>query len=356
LKPIFLFYVYSTIKFTINHFLKLEAKMKLFLKSILYVLIVISFSSAQNDRLEEAKKFIEQREFELAKPILEFLYEENEENPDVNYWFGVYSLMQNNYDDAIDYFDVAIEGDENNYRYYYMLGNAYGMKAQNAGVFKAAFAAPKAKSNWEKTLELKPDFLNAKQALFQYYLYVPGIMGGDEDKAKEIADDLTKLHPALGHVHLANYYLVAEENPDKANLELQQSLKVDSTDTLYDRIIDGNLDILNNLGYHYLRNENTQESRKCFKQAIELAPNTANPYDSMGDYYAKVVKYDSALICYENALKRNPKFAASKLNKGKMLEKLNRKQEARLVYKDILESHADSDYADDAEDRLDELE
>ena len=62
----------------------------------------------------------------------------------------VYSLMQNNYDDAIDYFDDAIEADENNHLYYNMLGNAYGMKAQNSGALKAAFAAPKANSPSDK--------------------------------------------------------------------------------------------------------------------------------------------------------------------------------------------------------------
>jgi len=330
--------------------------MKSLINSLLLILFVVSFSFGQNDRIEEVKKFIEQREYDLAKPILEFLYEEDEENPEVNYWFSVLSLRQNNYDDAIDYLDVAIEGDKSNYRYYYMLGNAYGMKAQNAGVFKAAFAAPKAKSNWEKAVELKPDFLNAKQVLFQYHLYAPGIMGGDDDKAKEIADELIKLHPAFGHVHLASYYLVAEENPEKAEQELQYTLNVDSTDTLYNRIKNGNLDLLNLLGYHYLRNNEFPKSKSFFSKAIETAPDQANPYDSMGDYYVAVANYDSALICYDNDLKQNPKVTASKFNKGKMLEKLNRNEEAIAVYKELIKENPDSRYADDAEDRLDELE
>jgi tetratricopeptide (TPR) repeat protein len=324
--------------------------------SVLLIIVIVSITFGQNDRIAEAKKFIEQREYELARPILEFLYEEDEENPEVNYWYGVYSLLQNNYDDAIDYFDVAIEGNKNNHRYYYMLGNAYVMKAQNSGMFKAAFAAPKAKSNWEKAVELKPDFLDAKQALFQYYIHAPGIMGGDDEKAKNIADELSKVHPALGHIHLANYYFIAEENPEKAEQELQYTMKVDSTDTLFARIKNENIDLLNNLGYHYLRNEHFQKSKSFFSKAIEISPGQANPYDSMGDYYVALAKYDSALICYENALKKNPKFAASKFNKGKMLEKLNRKQEAITVYKELLRENPESRYADDVEDRLDELE
>jgi tetratricopeptide (TPR) repeat protein len=330
--------------------------MKLIIRSTFLLLFIASFSFSQNDRLQEARELIEQRKFDLAKPILEFLYEEDNENPDLNYWYGVYCLMQNNYDDAIDYLDVAIEGNKNNAVYYNMLGNAYGMKARNAGALKAAFAAPKAKSNWEKAVELKPDYLDAKQALFQYYLQAPGIMGGDYNKAKELADQFVKTHPNLGHLYLANYFLVAEENIEKANEELQKSMQVDSSDTLYDRINRGNANLLNAIGYHYLNNKDFSKSKKAFTQAIDLLPNNANPYDSMGDYYVAIAKYDSALICFDNALKKDSKFVASKYNKGKMLENLNRKDEAIMVYKELIKESPDSRYAEDAEDRLDELE
>ena len=330
--------------------------MKSFINAVLMLLFFVSFLFSQNDRIQEVKKFIEQREYDLAKPILEFLYEENEDNPEVNYWFAVLSLRQNNYDDAIDYLDVAIEGDKTNYLYYNMLGNAYGMKAQNAGIFKAAFAAPKAKSNWEKAVELKPDYLNAKQALFQYYLRAPGIMGGDDEKAKEIALDFLKTYPALGHIHLATYYLIADENTEKAEQELQQSLQADSTDTLFNRINNDNVQLLNSLGYFYLENDTPQKGRNFFAKAIELLPEQANPYDSMGDYYVAVAKYDSALICYNNALKQNPKFFASKMNKGKMLEKLNRQNDAIIVYKELVKENPDGQYGEEAEDRLDDLE
>ena len=329
--------------------------MKLIIHSALILLFIASFSFSQNDRLQEARQFIEQRKFELAKPILEFLYDEDNKNPDLNYWYGVYFLMQNNYDDAIDYLDIAIEGNKNNPVYYNMLGNAYGMKAQNAGALKAAFAAPKAKSNWEKAVELKPDYLDAKQALFQYYLQAPGIIGGDNDKAKEIANEFIKTHPALGHLYLSNYYLIAEDNFEIANEELQKSLKVDTSDTLYDHINNGNANLLNAIGYRYLNKKNYAKSKKAFTQAIELIPNNANPYDSMGDYYVAIANYDSALICFDNALKLDPKFTASKFNKGKMLENLNRKEEAIAVYKELIKESPDSRYAEDAKDRLDEL-
>ena len=76
----------------------------------------------------------------------------------------------------------------------------------------------------------------------------------------------------------------------------------------------------------------------------------------MGDYYVTTGKYDSALVSYDLAILRNQDFAVSKFNKGKILEKLERIQEAKLIYKDIIDKNPDSRYAEQAEDRLDELE
>lgn len=330
--------------------------MKVFVCIFTIIILTLNLFAQNAEKIKEARELVNQQENDKAKTILNELYDQNDEDPEVNYLLAVLSLRDINYDDAIDYLDVAIEADENNHLYYYMLGNAYGMKAQNSGALKAAFAAPKAKSNWEKTLEIKPDFLRAKQSLFQYYLNAPGIMGGDNDKAKEIADEILNIHPALGHAFQANYYLVAEENYDKVQQELKLSLIIDPEDSLYNTITRSNVGMLNRLGYQYLNNKDYDQSKKTFLQAIDLAPQAPNPYDSLGDYYNAVANYDSALVCYKKALEQNPKFFVSKMNVGRMLEKLNRKNEAIMVYKELVKENPDGQYGEQAEDRLDELE
>ncbi len=330
--------------------------MKFFIFSITFIFFMCNLFGQDSEKIKVANKLVNEGELNKAKIILDDLYDKNDEEPEVNYLLAVISLRENNFDDAIDYLDDAIEADENNYKYYNMLGNAYGMKAQNSGAFEAAFAAPKAKSNWEKALELKPNYLNAKQALFQYYLNAPGIMGGDNDKARLIADEILNILPALGHVYLANYYLVADEDFKKVHRELKLSMTIDPNDTLYNRIARANSNMLNTLGYRYLNNENYPQSKKAFLQAIDLSPQRANPYDSLGDYFVAEANYDSALICYEKALEQDPKFFTSKVNKGKMLEKLNRKDEAIAIYKELVKESPDSPQGEEAEDRLDELE
>ncbi len=75
----------------------------------------------------------------------------------------------------------------------------------------------------------------------------------------------------------------------------------------------------------------------------------------MGDYFSAVAQFDSALIYYEKALKIRPDFTVSKYNKSLMLEKLGKKDQAIAVYREIIEQDPESNYADQAKERLEEL-
>ena len=52
----------------------------------------------------------------------------------------------------------------------------------------------------------------------------------------------------------------------------------------------------------------------------------------------------------------NPDFAVSKYNKGLMLEKLGEKDKAVLEYREIIEKHPESNYAEQAAERLEEFD
>ena len=317
---------------------------KYLLLTFLFCFVLLVFSQ-QNFSLSEAEKFLENREYAKAREILLKLHNQDDQNARINFLLGSIVLRENKYDDAIDYLDAAIEVEENNPEYYNMLGNAYGVKAQNSGMIKAMFAVPKMKSNWEKALELKPDYLEPKQSLFQFYLRAPGIAGGDNDKAVQLAQEILKQDEALGH-RLMGFYWEAENDLAKAENELLKSYSIDSE----------NISLINHMGYFYLRQNNPQKGYPFFKRQIKLAAHTANVYDSMGDYFAKVEQYDSALVYFEKALQKESSYIPSRFNRGLMLEKLGKKDDAKNIYKQIVEEMPDNRYGKQAEDRLDELE
>lgn len=77
----------------------------------------------------------------------------------------------------------------------------------------------------------------------------------------------------------------------------------------------------NSYGYMLLQKGFKDEAVEVFKKQVELFPNEANSYDSLGDAYKETGKLDLAREQYRKALKLDPNFKASK----DKLQELSRK-------------------------------
>jgi tetratricopeptide (TPR) repeat protein len=310
----------------------------------------------QTDPLEKIGEMIRNNQDAEAKTHLMELYAKNNRHPEVNFYLATLALKLKDAEKALEYLDTAIEADASVAKYHLMRGNAYGMKAQTGSMFSAMIDAPKVKTNFQKAVELKPDYLQARFALFQYYLMAPGVMGGSNDKAKELADATVQYDPFTANAMLAFYYLRAEEDLSRAEAALNKSLQITTSSPNFDNISAANIGLLNTFGYHFIKTEDKSKSRRYFALAIEKAPQNANCYDSMGDYYNAVSKPDSALLYYEKALQINPLFSAARLNKAKILEQNGKKSEAKQIYQALVKEEPESRTGKEAADRLDDME
>ena len=75
---------------------------------------------------------------------------------------------------------------------------------------------------------------------------------------------------------------------------------------------------LNILGYALLNRQMNSESVKVFKLALEIYPNSANLYDSLGEAFMRIGDKKNAILNYEKSLQMNP----SNNNAKDMLYKL----------------------------------
>ena len=77
----------------------------------------------------------------------------------------------------------------------------------------------------------------------------------------------------------------------------------------------------NFLGYAHLDLNNFDQAEKAFDKYIELAPDQANPYDSKGDYFMEVKRYEEAYESYMRAYEIDSSFTISrkKAEKAKQL-------------------------------------
>ena len=162
------------------------------------------------------------------------------------------------------------------------------------------------KNQFKIAVELDSNNIGARVGLAQYYLQAPGIMGGDVDKAMEHGKVLLKLDEANGRIILAGGF-IDMELPDSAEIQYKLLLDKFGDEKKY-------AGIYNSYGYMLLNQNKYDEAIKAFKKQVELSPERANSYDSLGDGYRKVGKLQLAIEQYKKALDIDPEYEASKNN------------------------------------------
>lgn len=283
-------------------------------KTILFYLFGITLLFAQNN-LEKAKQLAEEKKFEEAKSILENIIDENEKNAEAYFILGRVFMAQKEFEDASDTFEEAVDLDENNSEYHLWLGRAYGADAMQSSFITKAVLAPKIKTQFKLAVELDSNNVQARVALAQFYLQAPGIVGGDVDKAIEHGKILVLVDEPNGRILLAQAYQ-AKGNDSLAMAEFKILLDKYGNDKKF-------AGIYNAYGYILLKNGKYNQAIEAFKKQVELAPERANSYDSLGDGYRKIGKLELAAEQYKKATKIDPEFEPSKNKLEDILEELD---------------------------------
>ncbi|MGA8809138.1 MAG: tetratricopeptide repeat protein [Thermoanaerobaculia bacterium] len=129
---------------------------------------------------------------------------------------------------AVDVLEKAVAAKPKDAVRHFWLANAYGAVAQNSGMFRMMSLAHKAGTEFETAVTLDPNYIDARLGVLEFNLMVPGVMGGDIDKAREQAAEIRKRDAMLGHRAFAEiaatkkdantvraeYAAAARENPN----------------------------------------------------------------------------------------------------------------------------------------------
>lgn len=86
----------------------------------------------------------------------------------------------------------------------------------------------------------------------------------------------------------------------------------------------------NVIGYFYLDEGSMGKSREAFENYLRLAPEDANAYDSMGDYFFEAGNYERAIKFYEQAVAMGMHSSRSKTNESRTI--LNEQEEANEYF------------------------
>ena len=140
------------------------------------------------------------------------------------------------------------------------LGRSYGEKADRSNFMSAAGLARKARTAFERAVELDPSNVEARVDLGEFYAEAPGIVGGGKDKAHRQADALMALNPVMGHWVQAR---IAEKEKEPAVAEREYRAEIAASHSA----VRGWLDLGNFLKYARRYSEMTEALTK-----MESAP------------------------------------------------------------------------------------
>ena len=155
-----------------------RARAALALATLLALPLVVSPARAA----DEAVTLLEHGSFRRAAALCEQRLAANPKDATAGAVLSRVRGQQEQLDEAVRLAAAAVEAAPRSADAHYALAEAYGRKAQAAGMLKAAGFAGKLKKAAEQALALDPGHVEALAMLVDFHRRAPGFMGGDKKK------------------------------------------------------------------------------------------------------------------------------------------------------------------------------
>ena len=209
-------------------------------------------------KFEDGVRLYEAEQYEAARPYFKSYLASHPGHLQSIEYLGDIAGYGADWDTAIDYFEQLVEADDQNANYHFKLGGSLGMKALEISKFRALSYVGDIKKHFEAAARLDPQHIETRWALVEYYIQLPGIIGGSQRKARKYADELLDISPVDGH--LAHGY-IAEYNDrfEDAEDHYKKAISVGGSVHTYDK--------LTNL---YLNNDKPEEALDTTKECLDV--------------------------------------------------------------------------------------
>lgn len=227
------------------------------MKYLFLLLFIPSAIMAQTD-FQNAENYFIKEQFSKAKPLFEQYLKSHPNDKKTREYLGDIAGYKKDWDVAIDYYESLVEEDDTSANYHFKYGGAMGMKALSINRLLAATYIGDIKEHFETAARLDPKHIEVRWALVEFYIQLPGIIGGSEKKAIKYANQLAKISPVDGY--LANGY-VAEygDRPDDAERFYKKAIEVGGSPTTYEKLTE-----------HYEKNKKPKEAIDTAAQSLKI--------------------------------------------------------------------------------------
>jgi tetratricopeptide (TPR) repeat protein len=179
------------------------------MKKIVFLFLFIPMMILSQSNFDEAEKLFNDKKYEQAQPIFEALHKASPSNLKTIEYLGDIAGQDKDWEEALVYYGKLKQLKPSEANYFYKYGGALGMKALEVNKFKALGMIGEIKESFENAIKLSPGHIDARWALIELYLKLPGVVGGSETKALKYANELLKISVVDGYLsrgHIDEYY------------------------------------------------------------------------------------------------------------------------------------------------------
>ncbi|RFN58690.1 tetratricopeptide repeat protein [Marixanthomonas ophiurae] len=227
------------------------------MKKTLLLLLLAPLIMFSQSTFEQAETYFKKEQFSKAKPLFKQYLKSHPNDAKTREYLGDIASYAKDWDTAIDYYEELVEEDQNSANYHFKYGGAMGMKALEISKIRALTYIDDIKENFEIAAKLDPKHIEVRWALVEFYIQLPGIIGGSEKKARSYANELLRISPVDGF--LANGYIAEYNNrPEDAENYYKKAIQVGGSPHTYEKLTS-----------LYEKNDKPQEAIKTASESLQ---------------------------------------------------------------------------------------
>lgn len=207
------------------------------MKATLICLMLMSVAGMAQSAFQKGKAAMANGDLKTAETYLKQHLDRYPNETATLELLGDVKCAQKDWESGVDYYEKLRDALPKSANSHYKYGGALGMLAKESNKFRALGMIPDVRSSFEKAIELDPRHLEARWALLELYLQLPGIAGGSESKARRYANELARLSTVDGHLahgRIAEYFKRWVE----AEKHLKKAVETGGSKTTYQKLAD----------------------------------------------------------------------------------------------------------------------
>lgn len=193
------------------------------MKKQLFFFLLMPILGWTQSNFEKGEKLFQSKKYDEAQIVFEAILKTKPLDIKTLDYLGEIEAHQKSWVKGAAYFKKLKELKPTEADYFFKYGGCLAMRAMEVNKIKAFTMVDDMKEAFEKAIVLNPKHVQARWALIEIYLQLPGILGGSESKAISYSNELAQFSPVDGYLsrgRIDDYfkrYTSAEKNYIKAN-------------------------------------------------------------------------------------------------------------------------------------------